>query len=126
MNATDSRMITIAILIVITFFSGFRLAKTGKPFNKLLLTSHKLISLALLVLAVIQFNYLQKLNEINLYHWILFAAAAALFVLEIISGALLSAYKTERLAGLVHKVIPFVLLLPFALLFYLSYLSKHA
>jgi ammonia channel protein AmtB len=119
-------MITIAILIVITFFSGFRLAKTGKPFNNLLLTSHKLISLALLVLAVIQFNYLQKLNEINLYLWILFTAAAALFVLEIISGALLSAYKTERLAGLVHKVVPFVLLLAFGLLFYLSYLPKHA
>lgn len=126
MNASDSRMIAIVILIAITFFSGFRLAKTGRPFNNLLLTVHKLLSLALLVLAVIQVNYLHKLNEIAPYVWILFIVATALFVMEIISGALLSAYKIEKIAGLVHKIIPFVLLLAFGLLFYVSYLPKHA
>ena len=99
-----SKIIINSALMLITIVLGVVLHKTGKPYNNLLFTAHKLITLGFVVyLAIVMVNY-DKLNGFNP----LLVAFTVLLMLSVIalmvSGALLSLDKLETAMLKLHRI----------------------
>lgn len=96
-------------LLLITLASGLWLSHIGRPINGLLLAAHKLIALAGLVLAGIQFARLIKVATPAF--GIAFLAVAAISALALFaSGALLSQAKPAAAFILrIHQIAPVLL-----------------
>jgi len=126
MTTNQTRILIIGLLYLLIFASGFWLSKSGKPFNTIVLTIHKLISLAVLVLLIIiiyRFHEGAKLGAVELA----FTLVMSLFFLStIISGGFLSTGKSLPAAiRIVHLTTSILTVLTgavmlFLLLFYKS------
>ena len=117
---TTSRIITIGILFVLKFAFGFWLFRSGKPYNGIVLTIHKLISLATLVLILLTADSLRGDRRMDAAQLIVIVATIVFFVLAIATGGLLSTDKPmPAIATIVHKVAPFLSVVSTALTFYL-------
>jgi hypothetical protein len=112
-------LVTLALLVLV-FALGFVLQRRGRPYNVLLLTAHKLIALAALILmalTVIRINQATPLATVAL---IAAAATAVCFVVAIISGGLVSTDKpAPALARALHWVTPFVTIAGAAVTYFL-------
>src|SRR4030042_5090372 len=90
MNPTQLRVVGAGLFYLFIFLSGFWLSKSGKPFNGIILTIHKLISLAavfFLVIIMIQSNRVAALSATELIAGVI----TGLFFLSLmITGGLLS------------------------------------
>lgn len=114
-------MIQIVILLYLGIFvSGLWLSRLGRPLNVILLTVHKLISLAavvLLVLTVYRVTWEAPLDAID---WVAVAATGLFFVGTIATGALLSTDKpTSAIVLTLHRVTPFLTVIATAVALYL-------
>ena len=96
-------------MFIAVFVLGFVLRRYGKPYSGLILTAHKLISLAVLILFVL------TVSRINTTTPLASAALAAavftgvFFVIAIVSGGLASTDKpAPAIALTLHRVTPFV------------------
>jgi hypothetical protein len=122
MNTVTTRMIAIGVLYVLMILTGIFLTKKGKPYHPLAVNLHKFITLAMLVLAVIQVISMFKANSISGLVWVAVILAAVLFLIEMISGGILSASKVEKpLVAKSHKIVPVLLTLAIVFLFYWTY-----
>ena len=102
----------IAFLFVLVFLFGFWLTRTGKPYNGIVLTIHKLIALAALAILAITIYRTAKQTELSAAIWIAGVASGLFFVVAIVSGGLLSTDKTLPPAiKLLHRVSPFLIVL---------------
>lgn len=114
-----NKFITPGIVFILTVAFGFSLSNAGKPYNGILFNIHKLITLAGVILTVVQFAKLpQRLAPISLVALLLFLAVLCVIAL-FVSGALMSAGKLDYALMLtIHRVAPFVLVLALGLVVY--------
>jgi len=120
MSTDQIRIAGTGFLFLLTFISGFWLSRSGKPFNAIVLTIHKLISLAAAVflgIAMYQTNQVAALSTIQLTAGVV----TGLFFLDaIVSGGLLSTDKPMPAAILtMHRITPFLTVLSAAVTLYL-------
>lgn len=109
MSINPSTVMIAGLLFILVLVLGFVLQRRGRPHNVLLLTAHKLIALAALIvmaLTVVRANRVAPLDTAALIAAI---ATAVFFVVAIISGGLVSTDKPEpAVARALHWVTPFV------------------
>ena len=114
-------MIQIVVLLYLAILvSGFWLSRLGRPLNVILLTVHKLVSLAAVVLLV--FTVYLVTWEAMLYavDWLAVAVTCLLFLGTIATGGLLSTdKKMPVVVSLIHKIAPFLAVLSSAGTMYL-------
>jgi len=112
MDTTQLRAIGAGLFFLFIFLSGIWLSRSGKPLNGLILTIHKLISLAagvFLIITLYQMNHAAALGALEL------AAAVVtglFFVGTVVFGGLLSTGKPMPAVILrMHQVMPFLTVL---------------
>jgi hypothetical protein len=120
MGTAQLRIVGAGLLFILIFLSGIWLSNSGKPLNVIILTIHKLISLAavvFLVMTIYQINQVAKLSAIEL---IASVVTGLLFLSNIISGGLLSTGKSMPAAILaMHQITPFLTVFSTAVTLYL-------
>ena len=114
------RLVGPGVLFLFTFISGFWLSRSGKPFNVIILTIHKLISLAaavLLGMVIYQIGQVAPLSTIDL---IAVVVTVSFFFDAVVSGALLSIGRPMPAAiSMMHRITPFLTVLSAAVTLYL-------
>lgn len=102
-------LIAIAAMIAAVFVLGFALQRRGRPHNVLLLTAHKLLAVAALVLMAVTVIRAHRAAPLDTVVLVAAIATAVLFVVAIISGGLVSTDKpAPAVARALHWVTPFV------------------
>ena len=114
-------MIQIYVLLYLGIFvSGFWLSRLGRPLNGILLTVHKLVSLAAVVLlgfTVYRVTWETRLGAID---WLAVVVTGLLFLGTMATGGLLSVSKPMPAVVLtLHRITPFLTVLSNAAALYL-------
>ena len=103
----DSRILIIALLYIVKFLFGFWLFRTGKPYNTLILTIHKLVSLATLVYIVVIANRVRLDIGLTELETIVVIVTILLFLTSIATGGMLNIDKpATAILSLLHKLTP--------------------
>jgi hypothetical protein len=120
MKTFESKLIVTGILFLLTIVSGVWLSKTGKPYKMGVVTAHRLISIATLVVAALAVFQIQKGIALNAMSIVLICVSAILFIALIVSGGILTRPDTETIQPvlLLHRVLPVITLLISAFTFY--------
>jgi len=120
MGTNQLRVVGAGLFYLFIFLSGIWLSHSGKPLNVIILTIHKLISLAaavFLVMTIYQTNQVAKLGAIEL---IAVVVTGLLFLGTVVSGGLLSTGKPMPAAILrMHQITPFLTVFSTAVTLYL-------
>jgi hypothetical protein len=103
-------VIQIVILLYLGIFvSGLWLSRLGRPFNMILLTVHKLISLAAIILLGFTVYRVTWEGPLGALDWIVVSITGLFFLGTIATGALLSGDKPMPAVVLtLHRVTPFL------------------
>jgi hypothetical protein len=118
----DSRIIVIASLYILKFLFGFWLFKTGKPYGTIMLTIHKLLSLAILGYLVFIVNRVRLDTGLSTMEWSLTTINILLLLFSIVSGGILSLDKpVSRFISLVHKIVPIFSVIAIASILFLLF-----
>jgi len=114
-------MIQIVVLLYLAIFvSGFWLSRLGRPFNVILLTVHKLVSLAALVLLAFTVYRVTWDVALGAIDWAVVALTGLFFLGTIATGGLLSVDRPMPAAVLtLHRITPFLTVLSTAAALYL-------
>ena len=108
MSANYFSIAILGLLFLFIFLTGYFLSRSGKPFNFLVLTIHKIITLAALVYLSSLF-YQVPLNSLKIG---VIAATGIFFVGAIITGGLLSTNKTmPAVVFRLHQITPWLTVL---------------
>ena len=113
-------MLGTAALLVAVFVLGFWLRRFGKPYSGLVMTVHKLVSLAALILFILAVYQIHKATPLETSALAAAVLTVVFFVAAIISGGLISIDKALPPAvKVLHRVSPFLSLLAIAVTLYL-------
>jgi heme A synthase len=94
MSTLFSRLALTGSLFLLTLGSGLWVSQSGKPYNTVIFTIHKLISLSTIIVTAITINYLHKLAALRpAVEYTAIAITALLFLFLLVSGGILSAAK---------------------------------
>ena len=120
MDAAQLRLIGIGALYLFVFGSGAWLTRSGKPLNALLLTIHKLFSLAALILIAATIFPSNRGVESDATELGASVVTGLLYLSTIATGALLSTEKPMKDAVLtLHKVTPYLTVIATVVTLYL-------
>jgi ApbE superfamily uncharacterized protein (UPF0280 family) len=118
MNTLDSRWGLAAAAAVVIFASGYGLARSGRPYNGLLFTVHKLTALAAVVLLAVTLVRANGTAPLPPGAWLAGALAGVAVVALFVTGALHSVMAEGGMTalgtgartaiGVVHKGFPYV------------------
>jgi|FLOH01.1.fsa_nt_gi hypothetical protein len=110
--ATQIKLVSAALLLILSFILGYWLNKMGKPYHIALLTSHKLISLALFVLLCIVVYRFSQIHEFNAVVTSLCVITGLLFLGSLVSGGLLSTdLALPSFLKITHHITPYLAVL---------------
>jgi hypothetical protein len=120
MDANQLRIVGAGLFFVIIFVSGYWLSRSGKPYSVIVLTIHKLVSLAaviFLAVTMVQSHRVAALSVIELVAGVL----TGLFFLSLIAtGGLLSGDKhMPAVVSKLHRMTPYLTVLSTAVTLYL-------
>jgi hypothetical protein len=117
---TAAKFITPGIIFILTLAAGVWLSHSGRPLNTIIITIHKLIALAAVVVTAIQVYGLLKNTEIQTLLILLMTLTGLCVVALFATGALLSAVKpvSDKLLT-IHKAAPFLAVISMAATVYL-------
>ncbi len=105
---------------VLIFLSGYWLQHAGQPFNVIVLTLHKLISIVVIAYLILNVMRISRIAPLGQAAWIACIAVGVLFLLTIATGGWLSAVKTmPAFVRTLHHILPFLTALSTAVAFYL-------
>ena len=120
MSTNQMQIVGSGLLFLFTFVSGYWLSRSGRPFNGIVLTIHKLVSLAaagLLGFVIYQINQVAPLGTIELAAGVV---TVSFFLDAVVSGGLLSIGKPMPAAILtMHRITPYLTVLFAAVTLYL-------
>lgn len=120
MSTNQVRIVGAGLAFVLIFLSGILLSRSGKPYNTLIFTVHKLVGLAtgvLLAVTVYQTHQVAPLGQIEIAA---IAITILLFVGTVAAGGLLSIDKPMPAIVLtLHQIIPVLTVLATAGTLYL-------
>lgn len=109
-------LIAVIILFILMFASGVALTRTGRPYNKAILTLHKLFSVGAIVVTIIFFLG-QDTEIVPMYLYIL---GGLVVLAELASGGILSLEKAAYLPVLMaHRVFALLTLAAAGYIYYL-------
>jgi hypothetical protein len=112
MSANLIRIAGTGLFFIVIFVFGYWLRNSGKPYNVLVLTAHKLVSLAAVIflsITIYQINQMASLSAIELTAGVV---TGLFFVGTIITGGLLSTDKPALTAILkIHQIAPYLTVL---------------
>lgn len=109
MTLTPPLLVFLAGAFVVVFLLGFRLTRSGRPYSGLVLTIHKLVALAALVILALLVGRAARTAPLDAVVWVASLAGAVIFVVAIISGGLLSTDKAlPPVVKALHRVSPFL------------------
>ena len=117
MNTLTTKLIAAGLLFTFTLLSGLWLSHSGKPYNSVIFTIHKLIALATIIMIGISvFNLYKALDLQTFVVLVLIAASGLLFLALLITGGLLSLnISLSGIALKVHQVVPLLALVASAI-----------
>jgi hypothetical protein len=119
MSAIQSRVAGAGLLFLFIFLSGYWLSHSGRPLNGIILTIHKLISLAAVAFLVITIYQANQVGHLGAIALIAGVVAGLLFLGTIVTGGLLSTGKPVPVAILtMHQITPFLTVLSTAVTLY--------
>jgi hypothetical protein len=121
MDTGQLRLLGAGLFYLFIFLSGIWLTRSGRPYNTIVLTVHKLISVAAVVFLVVILRRMHK--EVPLVAIELAGAVITglLFLGTIATGGLLSAEKQMPAIVLwLHRITPFLTVLSTAVTLYLA------
>jgi hypothetical protein len=102
-----AKFVVPGILFILTLGVGFRLSRSGKPYNGLLFNIHKLIALAAVVVTAIQAFKALKIGVTQPVLIGLLVVIGLCAVALFVTGALMSANKATGPATLtIHRIAP--------------------
>ena len=109
MTTLTPGLIAAGTLFILSLASGAWLSHLGKPINILVVTIHKLISLATVLFTGLAIYHFSRAAAISSSEVNAILVTGLLFLLLFITGALLSAGKpVNRVVSVTHKIAPFL------------------
>ena len=120
MGLTQINIVVTVVFFVLTYISGYWLNKNEQPFNVVVLTVHKLLTLALIVYLVVIVLGINKLAPLSRVELTACVVTALLFLGAVASGGILSTVKTmPEFVRMLHKLLSALTFLSTAVTFYL-------
>jgi hypothetical protein len=117
---TTVRAIVAGLFFLFIFLSGVWLSRSGKPYSVIILTIHKMISLAAAVFFVITIYRINQMAKLSAIELVAVVVTGLLFLGTGVSGGLVSADKPMPVALLrVHQIVPVLTVLSTAATLYL-------
>jgi hypothetical protein len=121
MGTTESRLLGAGLFFIFILLSGFWLSRSGKPFNVIILTIHKLISLAAVVFLIRTIHQANQAVNLGAVQWIAVVVTGLLFAGTMATGGILSTGKpTPAFVQALHRITPYLTVLSAAAMLYLS------
>lgn len=116
-----SNFLTIGIIFLLTLAFGFWLSRIGKPYNGILFNIHKLLALAVVIVAVFEIRkMIQSEGTIPFYN-VLIALTGVSIIALFATGALMSIGKLNYAVSLtIHKITPILAAMTLIAVVYLS------
>ncbi len=106
----SGKFILSAVFVLLMIISGFTVSRTGRPYNSLLFTVHKLISLGTLVYMVIHFSRVDRGILFSMPVILIVLCTAILFISLFATGGMLSAMKSPSVfIERTHHILPYLL-----------------
>lgn len=134
MSILTSKTTICGLLVLLTLISGVWLSHSGKPFNSIIFTVHKLLALAtVIIIGVNVYHLLGAIEGNTLAALSIVAVSGLLFLALFISGALLSLIPAGLLSLekpmpeiilKIHQVAPLLALVSSTATMYLLTVSK--
>lgn len=134
MSISTSKIAICGLLFLLSLVSGVWLSQSGKPFNGMIFTLHKLIALGtVIIIAVNVYHLYRAMDTRTLVALSVIVVSGLLFLalfisgalLSLIAGALLSLEKPVLEAILkIHQVAPLLALVSSTATFYLLAVGK--
>ncbi|MCX6096614.1 MAG: hypothetical protein NT125_07910 [Candidatus Bipolaricaulota bacterium] len=119
-STNQIRIVATALLFLVIFASGYWLSRSAKPRNAIILTIHKLTSLAAVVFLGIVAYQTNRVTSLGAIEWTVVVGAGALFLSTMATGGLLTASKPMPAAiSTLHRITPFLTALSSAIALYL-------
>jgi len=116
----EKKFILVGIFLVFMIITGLLLSRSGKPFNMMLVTVHKLISLAGVVFLVVTLYRINQTAPLSPLELALSGVTIFLFAALIVTGGLLSTAKIwPGIVLKIHQVVPTIVILSTAANLYL-------
>jgi len=100
----DFKILAAGVLFLLKIAIGLWLMKTGRPYNTIFLTLHKLIALGTLVMIGAIVRPLLRTDSPSTLEMIGLAATGLFFLAAIATGGIISAKKASRTADVIHKL----------------------
>jgi hypothetical protein len=120
MGIPQWQVVGVGALYLLIFVSGFWLTRAGRPYNVLVVTVHKLISVAAVVFLGVVVYQTNRMAALNATEIISGAITGLFFIGTIATGALLTAEKPMPAVVLwLHRITPFLTVLFTAATLYL-------
>jgi hypothetical protein len=112
MSNTQSRVIGAGLFFLFIFLSGLWLSHSGRPLNVIILTIHKLVSLAAIAFLVITLSQINRVAPLGATELTVSIITGVFLLGTIATGGLLSTGKPMPAVILtMHQVIPILTLL---------------
>ena len=122
-----NKFIIAGLFFVFILLSGVWLSRTGRPLNVLILTIHKLISLAAVVYLGITVYRIHQVAPLNPAATGAIAVTLVFFIGLFATGGILSAAKTvPALVLKIHQVMPYLVILSSSASLYLLPVLKQS
>jgi hypothetical protein len=107
MGSMDTRIAVVGIVFLSIFVSGIWLTRSGKPYNTLVFTAHKLIGLAGGVFLGLIVHRTHQATPLGLVEIAAVAVTVLFFVATVAAGGLLSIEKPmPTVVARMHLVVP--------------------
>jgi len=120
MSNTQIKLAGIVLLFLIIFVLGYLLSKGGRPYNQLVFTIHKFVTLGTIVLLasmIIKINRADPLSKLQLSMVLLMAVC---FLADMVTGGLLSLERASpEFIHKLHQAIPYLTIISTAVSLYL-------
>ena len=107
MNPMTSKLIVTGLLLLFTLLFGIWLSHSGRPYNTVIFTLHKLVALGAVIFTVVTVQQLRTGVDTTALTSGVIVITSLLFLSLFASGALLSIGKPDHIAILiVHRLAP--------------------
>jgi hypothetical protein len=107
MNPMASKLIVTGLLLLFTLLSGVWLSHSGRPYNTMIFTFHKLIALGVVIFTAVTVHQLRTNVDIQMFTIGAIVVTGLLFFSLFASGALLSIGKPDHgVILMIHRVAP--------------------
>lgn len=120
MSTVRFRVVIVGLSFLFIFLSGFSLSRTGKPYNGLIFTIHKLVGLALGVFLVMTIRQVHQVAPLGPVEITAIVVTALFFATTVTMGSLLSIGKPmPTVISMMNKLFPYPTVLSTVVTLYL-------